>query len=407
MINRIFEKIGIICINAYSLLAGMIYNRSAKTVLIGAWMGEKFADNSRYLFQYLSANKNKYDLKNVVWVTRNEDVRDTLDSLGYQVCLIGTKESKIWHLKAGIHILCNTAFPLKSYDTDIDTRYSFGAKKIQLWHGVGFKAVGMSSNEAEGNRIHGVMRRILDSRICSIMQSHGGWTEAKVVATSLKNGDALQKVTGCRKDRILLTGYPRHCECPRLLPRELKVISYVKSFESSILYLPTFRSDVSHYTNPLENREFVNYLNSHNILWIEKPHSADKYYNKKDYGINNVLALESDFDINVLYIYLSAVMSDYSSAVFDAIRLNIPVIMYTPDLDIFKNGDVGFLFDIEQYCAGLLAYTPEQCKNMTVDIIEGRYYNIQRKDVYRSVREDFFGSSTDSLDEIWNKIDEC
>ena len=96
-----------------------IFNRrDKKTIIVGAWMGSKFADNSRYLYQYLYKNKKELGLNNVIWVTRNRDVNVMLNNSGYKSCLIGTKESKYWHLKAGCHVLCNMAFPYPNYDTD-------------------------------------------------------------------------------------------------------------------------------------------------------------------------------------------------------------------------------------------------------------------------------------------------
>lgn len=53
-------------------------HRNKRIVLVGAWMGTKFADNSRYLYQYLFANKKKLGLKKVIWITRNKDVNELL-----------------------------------------------------------------------------------------------------------------------------------------------------------------------------------------------------------------------------------------------------------------------------------------------------------------------------------------
>lgn len=402
--NKLCKKIKILISNIVSYIGGVLVGRTEKVVLIGAWMGSKFADNSRYLFQYLHEHKNELNIDDVIWATRNPDVDKQLKSLGYQSCLIGSKESKYWHLKAGIHILCNNAFPLPKYETDLDTKYSFGAKKVQLWHGVGFKSVGFSSNDAKAKQTRLFTKRILQHSIFSILQHYGGWMEAKVVATSAINADSLIKVIGCRKDRIIITGYPRNCDCPRLFEKEKRIIDIIKSYRGAILYLPTFRSDTSHYRHPLIDRKIVEYLNQNHILWVEKPHSADTNFTYNDYGTNNVLSLESNFDVNVLYAYLSVVISDYSSAVFDGIHKNIPVVMYTPDLDDFKNGDVGFLFDIEDYCRGLLAYDTEVCLELIKDAISGKYFNDQRHKVYKAVKTDFFNNVTPSIETIWSDL---
>ncbi len=63
-------------------------------------MGEKFADNSRFLFQYLHQEKQELLLKRVIWVTRNKNLKDELSEMGYEVYLCGSLKVllafKIW-----------------------------------------------------------------------------------------------------------------------------------------------------------------------------------------------------------------------------------------------------------------------------------------------------------------------
>ena len=54
------------------------FRRDMQTVLFGAWFGEKFSDNPRFLFQYLSENRSALGLNRVVWVTRDEAVCETI-----------------------------------------------------------------------------------------------------------------------------------------------------------------------------------------------------------------------------------------------------------------------------------------------------------------------------------------
>ena len=109
--------------NVYTGIHTVLWPRDKNIWLFGSWMGEKFADNSRFLFQYLHENKSKFGIRKVVWVTNNSDVLEEIRSLGYEAYLMDTQESKYFHLKAGVHVICN------SRDTDICTKYSFGAKK--------------------------------------------------------------------------------------------------------------------------------------------------------------------------------------------------------------------------------------------------------------------------------------
>ena len=78
--------------NVYTIIAQIFVKKDNKTLLIGSWMGRRFADNSRYLFQYLSSNRTQLELEHVVWVTRDAELYDSLIRLGYEVCMSGTKK---------------------------------------------------------------------------------------------------------------------------------------------------------------------------------------------------------------------------------------------------------------------------------------------------------------------------
>ena len=106
MPGRIQQMIHALKWNLYTIFKNFGIRRDKNVVLIGAWMGLKFADNSRFLFQYLSENVNSLNLKKVIWITRNPEVKKTLDNMGYESFIVGSEESNYWHLKAGIHIVC-------------------------------------------------------------------------------------------------------------------------------------------------------------------------------------------------------------------------------------------------------------------------------------------------------------
>ena len=127
--------------NLCIFLLNLFIWRSKQIWLFGSWMGEKFADNSRFLFQYIDENKKTFGIKKVIWVTKNPDVLNELRLHGYECYLFNSKKSFYYHIKSGVHVICNSSAS-KRFCNDIRTNLSFGAKKIQLWHGVGIKAVG-------------------------------------------------------------------------------------------------------------------------------------------------------------------------------------------------------------------------------------------------------------------------
>ena len=53
-------------INLLVFIANLFIRRDKKVLLFGSWMGNRFADNSRFLFQHLAAHRDAYGLKHIV-----------------------------------------------------------------------------------------------------------------------------------------------------------------------------------------------------------------------------------------------------------------------------------------------------------------------------------------------------
>ena len=66
------------------LFISMIFPRNSKMFVFGAWLGEKYDDNSRYLYEYVL--KNKKDSK-VYWITKNAIVYNKLKDKNFPVLM--------------------------------------------------------------------------------------------------------------------------------------------------------------------------------------------------------------------------------------------------------------------------------------------------------------------------------
>ena len=402
--NRIKNKIrAIYCNLSTAIKTGFSLCRDKNIVLIGAWGGAKFADNSRYLYQYLFDNKEKLGLKKVIWVTRSNVINTELRDMGYESYLCGTKESDYYHLKAGIHIVCNSS--LYGYLLpDIDTKYSFGAKKIQLWHGAGMKAVGIASNSNKStSKDRRIAWRKKHENIIA-MGTYGAWNKEFFLSTSKINADVNYKISEISRKRMFISSYPRNCKCLRLTEKENEIINEISKYNGALLYLPTFRDPGSEYIHPLENITLCNLLKQHKWVWIEKPHTADNNLNKFRSHDCPIIELKPDFDINVLYEHVQGMISDYSSAIFDGAYRGIATIMYTPDLEEFRNGSVGFLFDVEEYCKSIISRTPDSLVENVTEIMDDTYLTKDRLDTLNKIRMDFFDNRESNYEQIWQDI---
>ena len=194
--------------NIWFGMLGLILHRDSHIVLFGSWMGLRFADNSRFLFQYLSKNKEALHLKRVIWVTRDSNINTMLNKMNYESYLCGTKASKYWHLKSDIHVVCNSMNRF-GHDADIDIQYSFGAKRVQLWHGVGMKAVGASANSHMSSSF---MKKLKTNRFIHKLITEGGWGEPFFLSPSPTQQTINQACCECSRRGMFITNYPRNCE---------------------------------------------------------------------------------------------------------------------------------------------------------------------------------------------------
>lgn len=405
LINDIKTIIRIILYSLNNLLVrlmGIFIRRDKKIVLFGAWMGEKYADNSRFLYQYLYVHKEKLGLKKIIWITRNNDVNEKLNRNGFESYLVGTKESRYWHLKSGIHIICNMSAKSGSHEPDIDVRYSTGAKKVQLWHGVGIKAVGAKANVGGGKRSNWVVD-FANKELIRKIGFLGGWGEPKILCTSELNKKINIGNSKIHPKNAFLSVYPRYGTCTFLFEEEKNIIESITNHRLSVLFLPTFRDKNSSFVLPTENLDFINFLAEHDVLWIQKPHQADMERHNK-YNNENILNLEASFDINTILRNVDIVVSDYSSAAFDAIFLKKPVVMYVPDIDEFMTGPNGLLMDLRELCPTLLAKDIDELRNMILSIVNDEYFTEERKELLNKMRLDFFSDKQFDYESIWQDI---
>lgn len=403
--------------NILLALESLFWKKDNTVILFGAWFGEKFADNSRYLFQYLSENRNKLGLTHVVWVTQNEKLCNELMNIGYEACIMGTKESIYYHKRAGFHIICNSPNPMNIKDSkgdshtvsgDIEGKYSFRAKRINLWHGTGgAKAVGLESNAYRGKRdkhkiIYSIKEFILyhSKFFQRFFIEYGGWGYCYQFSTSPTETLALYRCGAKSKEMYIETSYPRNCVCPRLLQNEEEILCEMKKYNSTILFLPTFRTNSSYQYYDFAD-ELKDILEEKNILWIEKLHTAEKSFKFETINEENIVRLDPDFDINVLMPHITMLITDYSSARMDAMFHNKAVLFFVPDFEEYKNGDNGFAADQDEIMCGPRFFTIEELREGINRFILNP--EASKTENYIEIKERYW-STNHSLDEIWEDI---
>lgn len=360
----------------------LIFRRDKNIVVCTGWGGKRFADNSRYIFLYLVCHKKQYDIKDVIWITQDIQIKKYLEKSGYKVCMKNSWKSIYYHLHA--YYFFYDQFKIDYYYPLIRK-----ARLINLWHGMPIKKFG-----AKNGKLWDLKDDYLFT--CS------SWGD-KTIGTSFV-ADPKRFVHGM---------YPRNYylmhSIPYLTEEEQfymnKIMKQKQMGKSLVFYLPTFRKSKLMFLGESEGdkiHDFFSFLEQNNIFLFTKLHYFG-YFNHNDsikISNSNFLNLSSLIDIYPFLKEADILITDYSSVFFDYLYLNRPIICYPYDLLTYQDEDQGLLFDYSLLPAEK-AYSLEELKELLLKTISG-------KDLYKEDRKNWLYKSFGNFsmnDTIKNIID--
>ena len=319
MINKIFKYI----LYFFFLPIWWMQNiipRNKNIWIFGAWYGEKYSDNAKYLFEHILSNNKKI---RCIWLTRKEHIKKKLNSEGKECYLINS-------FNGAFYSLIGNKIIFSSGKSDVNSFFINGAKSIQLWHGAPMKKIGLDdrfSFDSFTNFIHKYFFPFVYE-----------YNINYVVSTAEVFNKKLCSAFNIKDNQILLTGYPRNdvfynCEKHQLIKEWDN--NYGNPYK--IIYLPTFRSHDENF-QPFNNYNFDQFqwnkfLEQTNSLFILKGHfvnkivgekiSGDRFIHLSDLEINDVNEILKDVDL---------LITDYSGAYFDFLLTEKPIILASFDI---------------------------------------------------------------------------
>lgn len=393
--------------NLLWFVQSLFWKRDDSIILFGSWFGQRFADNSRFLFQFLSEHKEELKLSKVVWVTRNSVICNDIKDLGYEAYLMDSEESIMYHKTAGIHIICNMSNDISDKSNDILCRYSYGANKINLWHGVmSMKGVANASNEykkkkEKHKRIYEINEFIYShsSFYRSFFYGIGGWENCYYLSTTSAGTDILSLFFILPRNHYIEIGNPRVCYSPKVTDKESVIINKLRDFSLVIVYLPTFRNNEN--VDYFFSFDYEKLLADNNILWIQKTHTASVGHPVNKKSSNNIIQLPSEFDINLIIPYVNVLVTDYSSVAADAMYYYKRLVYYMPDYDEYMKYDRGFIINPKELICGNCFDNPRDLMSYIISLKNVFEYLPDEK--YLNLRNKYWGEET-SMYQIWHKL---
>ena len=311
--------------------------RSRKKIAFGSYKD----GNAKYLFIEMCGKG-----ADVVWLSPDRKLVKRLRSLGLRA-------ECVFSISGAWRALRSRTWFVNSYSSDILWAFSGGATIVNLWHGVGLK-------RTEFNSTTGPM---YDRYIRRTFRQAFYHPEAYRKPDWLLTASDFQTAMFSRafrvpESRCLKYGYPRNrilvCgpeareeHISRYEPAGTRqLIEKMKAYEEVWIYMPTWRdSQLNVFTEHMDLDELNSALAAKNALLLLKPHPNTVTGPVE--GLTNITLIDGQTDVYPLLPYTSALITDYSSVLYDYILMKGKgVVLYTYDrLSYVRERDFYYPFD--------------------------------------------------------------
>ena len=292
--------------------------------------------------------------------------------------VLDTKESFISCFKYGYYLASSKVILIDDY---IRSVYEIKKRKdnylIQVWHACGaFKAFGFSRLSREG---------------CWPQDSRSHRTYDYCLVSSRKVAKHYAEAFGMNVDRVIATGVPRtDIFFDEAYKREVraKIFSAYPMLKDKkvILFAPTFRGsskkegNYPHYRFDYK-KIFESFGDEYRIIIKHHPHVNNKPVIEKEYK-DRVIDLSKNEELNELLFVTDILITDYSSVIFEAALLDIPMLFYAFDLDEYISSR-GF------YCE-YISFIPGKLVENMEEIIDALMIGDFEADKIIEFKQDFF-----------------
>ena len=354
----------------------MCWKKDNSLYVFGAWFGEKFTDNSKYLYLYFLRHN-----RNAVWITKNPDVYNQLKSESFPVAMAYSKEGKKYCRRARFIFVCTGYY-------DLNENWIGGATCIDLQHGLPLKKI-MYDDEVnkllftKSAKIHRIITKIP-------LKNYYATSSSKRFSEIYKNALKIND------NQILQYGLPRN-DCffdGTLKPRKYSNIKYSKL----IAYMPTHRNTGSTPVaiNELFDLKKLNaFCIKNDILFVVKKHF---YHNKEVTDVSeysNIIDLTGQaFDTQELLFNANMLISDYSGVYIDYLLLDRPILFYAYDYENYLKTDRKLYFDYKDVAPGYIVSTFEELFDRINEVcLKG--FSVQNK--HYKVKKMFFDTDNQGL----------
>lgn len=292
--------------------------------------GRGFRDSPRYLVRHVAAEHP--DLQ-PYWIARTEAEAEDAAAAGVRVAIRGTSEARSLQRRAGAAFLCIGINDLESVQLG-------GSHLVMLYHGTALKRVLL---DAELHRLSGAtpLARLAQRLYRWSLRRTYAQVDLFVAAGELARSRYLSSF-GCQPSAVQILGNPRFDVIttgvePEGVPEDLRQRLGIAPDERLVLWVPTWREHGDEgWLPPLDAGLVRAALDGTKVRLVVKPHphSDQAVIDERLPAHPAVQVLrEGEIDINLLLHEADALVTDYSSAVYDYAIRERPILFFAPDVD--------------------------------------------------------------------------
>ena len=344
------------------LFLSRIFPRSKDLAIYGSWTGERFGDNSGYLFLYaLQHAKGKH-----VWIAKDKRIVKSMRLRGLPAYYAYSLSGIYFQLRARI-VFVNTGA------ADVCKNLIGGATLVNLWHGVPLKKI-----------MYDVHRPGVEER------TRLSATENFVICTSENMRGIYKSAFLVDDDHCLALGQPRN-DFFFVGGRTFKSLTVIPSDLSKrisgkkiILYAPTHRLEGK---QKLDLNSIINFsqlnrqMENEGSVFVIKKHFYHRNENPTE-GYSSIIDLtRTNIDTQALLKLADVLVTDYSSIYIDYLLRGKPVIFFEFDLDHYQMVDREMYFEYDKVTPGAKVKTNRELLKALSYAIKGEYDNTEEKKI--------------------------
>jgi CDP-glycerol glycerophosphotransferase (TagB/SpsB family) len=334
-------------------LSGLVPRRRQLWVF-GSWGGYRYADNAAAFFEY--CQRRISDRVTLVWISRGRQIVADLRRRGYTAHYLWSVRGMVACLRAGAHLF-------DCFAKDTNFWLSRGALKINLWSGVPLKAFERDI-ATPGNRYYRLFHgNPVERAVLALMMPWHVEKPDLILATAPETAAITARAFAIPADHVVVTGFPRDDilfrdgpqSAGQPVPAALK--DAVAAGRKVFFYMPTFRDSGRPYAR-IDWQRLDALMGEVNGTFLYKFHPMDRGHFEGNF--RHIAEFPQDRDVYDLLHLTDALISDYSSIIFDYLLLNRPIILYTPDLAEFVSGERALNFQPQEIAERPLCHTYDE-----------------------------------------------